>query len=425
MNRAFYRNENYWFSSCYSMVYYAAGSLVFSFYAIWLSTKIGLSARQTGIVYSLNFFIGLLIMFFYGMMQDKLVLRKNLVWFQSIIITCCAPFLINVYEPLLRHHFYIGVVAGSIYLGFGWIAGMGLIDSYCEKISRAFGFEFGQARTWGSIAYACGTFLAGILIAKNPHLNFWAASVVGVFFIILNLTFKPDMSKASSEGMKTNNPLTMKEIVTVFKLKDFWIFVIYVLGTYSLYNIYDQQLFPVYFTHLFGNEGEGYQIYGMLNSLQVFLEAGVMFTVPFIVNKVGAKNALIFAACVSAARILMTGYTSSLFFISVIKLMHCLEITTVLVAVFKYIAINFDHRLSATVFLVGYQVAGSVGVILFSTLAGHFYDVAGPATTFKGLGVIVIAFMIFAIRFLNNGKTRPCQITDNNPSGHSESGRIL
>ncbi|MDF7680306.1 oligosaccharide MFS transporter [Enterobacteriaceae bacterium ESL0689] len=416
MNRAFYRDANYWFSSCYSMVYYAAGSLVFSFYAIWLSNQIGLSARQTGIVYSLNFFIALLIMFFYGVVQDKLVLKKNLVWFQSIIITGSAPFLIYVYEPLLRHHFYPGVIAGSIYLGFGWIAGMGLIDSYCEKISRAFGFEFGQVRTWGSIAYACGTLLAGVLIARNPHLNFWAASVVGVLFMILNLTFKPDMHKVRSESMRTHNPLTTKEIITVFKLRDFWIFVVYVLGTYSLYNIYDQQLFPVYFTHLFGDEGEGYKIYGMLNSLQVFLEAGVMFTVPFIVNKVGAKNALIFAAGVSAARILMTGYTSSLFFISVIKLMHCLEITTVLVAVFKYIAINFDSRLSATVFLVGYQVAGSVGVILFSTLAGHFYDRVGPATTFKGLGLIVIAFMLFAIRFLKHGKTLQCSITDNDPS---------
>ncbi|WP_126449519.1 oligosaccharide MFS transporter, partial [Klebsiella pneumoniae] len=326
-NRAFYRNPNYWFSSCYSMVYYAAGSLVFSFYAIWLSSQIGLSARQTGIVYSLNFFIALIIMFIYGVVQDKLVLKKNLVWFQSLIITCAAPFLINVYEPLLRDHFYIGVVTGSVYLGLGWVAGMGLIDSYCEKISRAFGFEFGQARTWGSIAYAAGTLLAGILIAKNPHLNFWAASVVGILFIILNFTFKPDMSHYSSALMKVNDPLTFHEIMAVFRLKDFWVFVVYVLGTYSLYNIYDQQLFPVYFTHLFGNEGEGYKIYGVLNSLQVFLEAGVMFTVPFIVNRVRAKNALIFAACISAARILMTGYTSSLVFISIIKLMHCMEIT--------------------------------------------------------------------------------------------------
>lgn len=413
MDTAFYKNSNYWFSSCYSMAYYAAASLVFSFYAIWLSTQIGLKATQTGIIYSFNYFIALIIMFIYGIGQDKLVLRKNLVWFQSIIITGAAPCLIYIYEPLLKHYFYAGVLFGSIYLGLGWVAGMGLIDSYCEKISQAFGFEFGQARTWGSIAYAVGTFIAGILISKNPHLNFWAASFIGVCFMLLNVIFKPDTSKTQSATIRTQESLTTKEIIAVFRLKDFWIFVTYVLGTYSLYNIYDQQLFPVYFTNLFSQTTEGYKIYGMLNSAQVFLEAGVMFVVPFVVNRIGAKNALVFAAMISATRIFLTSYAQSIELISIIKLMHCLEISTILVSVFKYIAINFDKRLSATVFLVGYQVAGSVGVILFSTFVGKIYDSAGATATFHGLGLVVIGFMIFAALFLNSEKKSQKRLSHN------------
>lgn len=404
MATAFYKKSAYWFCSSYSIVYYAAGSLVFSFYAIWLSKQIGLSAEQTGQIYSSNYFIALCIMFIYGIGQDKLVLRKHLVWFQSIIITGAAPFLIYIYEPLLTHQFYLGVILGSFYLGFGWVAGMGLIDSYCEKISQAFDFEFGQARTWGCIAYATGTLIAGILMSINPHLSFYGASIVGVFFMILNLTFKPEKNATLSTAIKKQEPLTWQDVLTVFKLKDFWIFVLYVLGTYSLYNIYDQQLFPVYFTKLFENDSEGYLIYGRLNSVQVFLEAAVMFVVPFVVNRIGAKNALIFAALVSSIRILLTSYATSIEFIAVIKLMHCLEISTVLVAVFKYIAINFDRRLSATVFLIGYQVAGSVGVICFSSWVGKIYDKTGPTATFLNLGLVVIGFMIFAMIFLKAEK---------------------
>ncbi|NUF49679.1 oligosaccharide MFS transporter [Gilliamella sp. ESL0250] len=410
MTSAFYNKPTYWFASCYSFMYYAAGSFVFSFYAIWLSKEIGLTAKQTGIIYSFNYFVSLIIMIVYGVYQDKLVLKKHLIWFQSIIITLAAPALIYVYEPLLKHSFYIGVIFGSFFLGFGWVAGMGLIDSYCEKISRAFGFEFGQCRTWGCIAYAVGTFIAGILISLNPHLNFWAASGIGICFMLLNLNFKPDLNQSSEAVFQKKDKLSFNEIISVFTLKKFWIFVIYVLGTYSLYNIYDQQLFPVYFTQQFDDINDGYRLYGILNSFQVFLEAAVMFCVPFVVNRVGAKNALIFAAFISASRIFLTGHVNSIAIISVIKLMHCLEISTILVSVFKYIDINFNARLSATVFLIGYQVAGSVGVILFSTLVGDFYDTAGAATTFNHLGLVVLGFMIFAIFFLNGDKKQNIQI---------------
>lgn len=403
----FYKRPPYWFASSYSFCYYACAAFVFSFYAIWLSNEIGLTAAQTGILYSFNFSVSLFIMSFYGIVQDKLVLRKHLVWFQSIIMTASAPALIYVYEPLLRSNFYAGVIFGSLYLGFGWVAGMGLIDSFCEKISRACSIEFGQVRTWGCLAYAAGTFVAGLLMSVDPHLNFYMASAVGVLYMILNVCFKPhSLSKESLERISnTKSNLTFAEIVSVFKLKRFWIFVIYVLGTYSLYNIFDQQLFPVFFTHLFDEKSNAYQIYGYLNSAQVFLEAMVMFCVPFVANKIGAKNALLFAALVSGLRIYLASVVSSIELFALIKLMHCLEISTVLVAVFKYIQVNFDKRISATVFLIGYQVAGSVGVILFSSTVGSFYDQIGPEQTFHYLGLTVFAFMIFALFFLRQDKS--------------------
>ena len=404
MTNAFYQKPTYWFASCYSFIFHAAGSFVFSFYAIWLSKEIGLTAEQTGIIYSFNYFISLIIMIIYGVYQDKLVLKKHLIWLQSIIITCAAPALIYVYEPLLLNNFFTGVIFGSFFLGFGWLAGRGLIDCYCEKISRAFNFEFGQCRTWGCIGYGVVTFIAGILISINPHINFWAASVMGVCFMILNLNFKPNLSKSTTAVFQKKDKLSFNEIISVFALKKFWIFVIYVLGTYSLYNIYDQQLFPVYFTQQFTDVNDGYRLYGILNSFQVFLEAAVMFCVPFVVNRVGAKNALIFAAFISASRIFLTGHVESIAIISVIKLMHCLEISTILVSVFKYIDNNFNARLSATVFLIGYQVAGSVGVILFSDFVGQVYDTAGAATTFNNLGLVVLGFMVFAMLFLSSDK---------------------
>ncbi|GAB2565426.1 MFS transporter [Gracilibacillus alcaliphilus] len=124
---------------------------------------------------------------------------------------------------------------------------------------------------------------------------------------------------------------------------------IYLFGTVCIYTVYDQQLFPVYFVELFPTEEEGNRIYGILNSAQVFVEALFLFLAPFIVNKV-----------------------------------------------------DFDVRLSATVYLIGFKVSSEIGVIVFSSIVGRLNDVTSYEATFYILGAIVVIFVIFSIFTLKN-----------------------
>lgn len=64
---------------------------------------------------------------------------------------------------------------------------------------------------------------------------------------------------------------------------------LYVIGVTCVYGVYDQQ-FPLYYASLFPTAALGNQIFGYLNSFQVFIEAGMMFLAPFIVNKLGPKK---------------------------------------------------------------------------------------------------------------------------------------
>ncbi len=73
-----------------------------------------------------------------------------------------------------------------------------------------------------------------------------------------------------------------------------------------------------------------------------------MILAPFIINKTGAKNALLYAGFIMSFRILGSGFAEGPIAISLLKLMHALEVPVLLVAVFKYISANFDMRLSAT-----------------------------------------------------------------------------
>lgn len=393
------KNPRYIEAVSYSIFFYAALSFATTFYAIWLSSKINLTASQTGFVYALNAFVALFFMVIYGLGQDRLGVRKLLLWVQSIVILGCGPFFIYIYEPLLRHSFYTGTLLGAIYLSIAFFSGMGLIDSYVDRLSRIYKFEFGMARMGGSLSAAIVAFIAGRFIAIDPHINFWCISLAGFALICINLIFKSD---TSLKYEKEAENLTLKEQLSIFTQRRFWIFVFYVFGTYSLYNVYDQQLFPVFYTHQFEDINDGYKLYGYLGSLQVFIEAGMMCVAPFLVNRLGAKYSLVLAAFLSAFRIILSGYFSSIILISAMKLFHAFEISIILISAFKYISINFDRRLSASVFLVGFQIAGSVGIISLSSFIGIIYDKYGYQLSFYILGGVVLVFMVFAMLFLED-----------------------
>lgn len=394
-------NKNYLFSSGYLLFFYAAWSLWWSFYAIWLKTKLGLSGVELGMLYSTNQLISMIYMVCYGIMQDKLGTRKSIIWFQGCVLLLTGPFIIYIYEPLLLSNFKTGIIIGGLFLGAGFIAGCALTESFVEKLSRKFHFEYGTARMWGSFGYAVGALIGGICFSINPHINFWFVSVMGALFIMINIFYKINID---DEERKQVSNIKINDIFAVFSTVQFWCFVLFIIGTMSFYNVYDQQLFPVFYTQHFADINEGYRVYGYLNSFQVFLEAAGMGIAPFLVNRIGAKTALLSAAIIMATRMLGSAFFTDVYMISFIKLLHAAEVPLFMVSIFKYIVANFDARLSSTIFLIGFKISSSVGVIILSSPVGKLFDKIGYHSTFYVLAAIVVTIIIVSIFTLSNKK---------------------
>ncbi len=185
-----FRNAYYRFASSYSFLFFISWSLWWSLYAIWLKGHLGLTGTELGTLYSVNQFTSILFMMFYGIVQDKLGLKKPLIWCMSFILVLTGPFMIYVYEPLLQSNFSVGLILGALFFGLGYLAGCGLLDSFTEKMARNFHFEYGTARAWGSFGYAIGAFFAGIFFSISPHINFWLVSLFGAVFMMINMCFK-------------------------------------------------------------------------------------------------------------------------------------------------------------------------------------------------------------------------------------------
>ena len=390
----------YWKLSAYFFFFFFTWSSSYSLFSIWLGQEIKLNGSATGLIFSVNAIFALCMQPLYGYISDRIGLKKHILFFISCLLVFVGPFYIFVYGPLLQYNVLIGAIIGGLYLGVAFLAGIGAIETYIEKVSRKYKFEYGKSRMWGSLGWAAATFFAGQLFNINPHINFWVASVSAVILVAIIFSVKVEMS---SYEMEKAESVTLRDVGSLFLLKEFWFFMIYVVGVTCVYGVYDQQ-FPIYYASLFPTESIGNQVFGYLNSFQVFLEAGMMFAAPFIVNKIGAKNSLILAGFLMGFRIIGSGLVVGPIGISSMKLIHALELPIMLIAIFKYLAANFDTRLSSILYLVGFQFASQIGASVLSPIVGGLYDSVGFSRTYLIMGGMVLVFNVISMFTLLNSK---------------------
>lgn len=376
----------------------------YSLLAVWLKEFFKLSGSEIGFAYAVFSVTALCLSPVYGMIQDKLILRRHLLTVIGVLLCLCGPYYIFVVEPLLRMNVLVGSVAIGLYMGFAFNAGIGALESYTERFGRVAGFEFGHARTFGALGWASAVAITGILINIDPHYNFIISSVAGVIFLILLVLLNTanDYSKKMLNNYESNDQkkASFSELGNLAKHGGFWAVIIYVVGA-SIYGVYDQQ-FQVFFVSKFEDAAEGTRMYGFLNSSQVFLEAACTFAAPFVVNKIGAKNGLLLAGTIMFIRIGGSGLVESPLAISAIKLLHAPEVPLVIVSFFKYITTRFNPALSSTIYLVAFIMVGQIISAALAPLAGYFYDSLGFGDTYLMMSGLVLVTTILSFFLLSN-----------------------
>ncbi len=380
------------------LLFFASWGIWWSFFQIWLTnteTGLGFTGAQVGTVYAANSLGTLIIMFLYGTLQDRLGVKRHLAILVALVSTLIAPFAIWVYEPLLRTNFMLGVVVGAIVISAGFVSGVGLLEALTERLSRRYGFEYGQARMWGSFGYAMVALVAGFLFSVNPHINFWVGSAFGVLLLLVTLFWKTDHLPVVNDSAVAAQP-TIKDMVATLKLPSLWVIIIFVIMTWTFYQLFDQQMFPGWYTSLFESEVTGQRVYGTLNSAQVFAEAAMMGVVPIVMRRVGVRNALLMGVSVMALRILGCAIFTDPVIVSAVKMLHAVEVPLFILPIFRYITLHFNTLLSATLYMVGFQISAQLGNVVLSAPLGALRDSIGYQPTFLVIVAVVVTAGIFA-----------------------------
>jgi len=400
----------------YSLFFASAATM--SLFSLWLGQSLALGSAQTGIIFSVNALAAICLQPLYGYLQDRLGSRQPLLWWVAGILVLTGPFFEFVYAPLLQFNLLPGAVAGALFLSAGIFAGMGVIESYVERRGRALGYEFGRLRMWGSLGWATATFFAGMLLNLDPDLNFWMASAaaLGLMLLLVWMRSLPldmvgnaarETTAATVDGVPA--PVRLKDALALFALPRFWHFTLFVVGTFCITMVADQQ-FPVYFASLFATPALGNQMYGYLNAVQVVLEAIAMFIAPALVNRLGPKNSLLLAGALTAVRLVAFGLAEGPNMMACIRLFQSIDIALILVAVFKYLVRHFDNRLLSTLYLVGFQVCIQIGTAVYSPLAGMLYETIGFPRTFLLMGLLAGGITLLSARMLATDRNPPMQM---------------
>ena len=402
--------REYWLISGLLFFFFFAWSSSYSLFSIWLHRVIGLSGAETGYVFAANAVAALLIQPFYGALQDRLGLsRKLLVWI-GLLLCAAAPFSIYVYGNLLAQNVVLGAVVGAAFLALAMLAGVGVIESYTERVSRHMGFEFGTTRMWGSLGWAAATCVAGVVFNIDPDIAFYMSSAAGVMFLLI--LSQLDLNRLNPPGLQKSGaaPVRMADLWQLLKMPHFWAFSVYLTGVCGIYMIYEQQ-FPVYFASFFATPQEGTSAYGYLNSSQVLIEAALLLLAPWLVSRTGAKYGLILAGAIMFVRILGSGLATDVWTVAACKMLHAIEVPILLVSVFKYISLNFDVRQSASIYLVGFHFAQQLTAMLLSPVVGYGYDQFGFANVYILMAGLVGACLLLSWNLLRPDPVRAVEKT--------------
>ncbi|MFF1552995.1 MFS transporter [Rhodococcus erythropolis] len=394
------KNTAYLQNSASLFLFFASWGIWWSFFQIWLTSDrsgLSLDGGQVGTVYSVNSLATLVLMLFYGTFQDRLGTKRHLAIFVSFLMTLIGPFVIWVYQPLLKNQFMIGVVVGAIFLSAGFMAVAGLLEAIAERFSRTHGFEYGQARMWGSFGYAVVALIAGYLFTVDPRLNFWLGSVFGLACLLVHVFWRtPDRPKSNGQVMAEVATPGIREMLHLLKMPSLWAVIVFVVFSWTFYNVFDQQMFPEFYTNLFETQERGQQVYGVLNSAQVFLEAAMLGVVPLVMRKVGVRTTLLLGVSVMFFRILGCAVLDDPIAVSMVKMLHAVEVPLFILAILRYFTLHFKTTLSATLYMVGFQIAAQIGSVILSPIIGQVRDALGFHSTFLVISAVVLASGVYA-----------------------------
>ena len=366
---------------------YLAYVLVYTFYflsfALFSSLisvymlGLGFSAGQTSVVVSVAFFASMLAQPVMGILNDRLSIKK---------VTLFSFGVIAIYFMQVRD--LLGLTIGYSLV----VMLINGVNPVMDVLAARSPYTYGKIRIWGTIGYALGSQLAGVLYQYVSPMAIFIAFIGAMIITIvgvLSIKIRSESPK-SDEAPKTKKDSYISQILT----NKTYLYYLLIVALYSGVGNAGHTYIPAMLQH----SGLSVGMASTVVSISVICESPLIFYSYLFMDKLSAKKLLLCPLLIMLVQYTIYGLNLGLASKIILTLAskHVSGMLLIMVTLKIVSAIVDSKYLVTAIALV--QTVRSLGSIFIQHFAGAVIDAAGYETMsffLAGLMVLVIALAWF------------------------------
>lgn len=369
---------------CYFLMYnfyYLSWAIFSALISIYLLDK-GFKASEVSLVVSTSFLTSMIFQPVIGMFSDRYDVKKvNFVLFALAGIGGLAfMFASSLITITIGYSFVLTLINGT--------------NPVMEKIASSSPYQYGKIRIWGTIGYATGSWLAGMIYQLISPSAIFICFIITMILCIIGL-----LGTQTPSELGQNNEEKTKTSTLFHNYKYLYYLIIAAIfqGITNMANTYIPAMFQ--------NDGLKVSLVSTILSFAVLCEAPLVLFSHKFMDKLTNKRLLIIAYSMITIQFLcyalnvwlplkviitlITKHPSGMLFI-----MINLKIVSTLVPK--------EHQITALAFV---QTLRNLSSIIFQNIAGQILDISSYQILFAlSLIVIVVGFVLVILFKVPSGK---------------------
>lgn len=369
---------------CYFLMYnfyYLSWAIFSALISIYLLDK-GFKASEVSLVVSTSFLTSMIFQPVIGMFSDRYDVKKvNFVLFTLAGIGALAfMFASSLITITIGYSFVLTLINGT--------------NPVMEKIASSSPYQYGKIRIWGTIGYATGSWLAGMIYQLISPSAIFICFIITMILCIIGL-----LGTQTPSELGQNNEEKTKTSTLFHNYKYLYYLIIAAIfqGITNMANTYIPAMFQ--------NDGLKVSLVSTILSFAVLCEAPLVLFSHKFMDKLTNKRLLIIAYSMITIQFLcyalnvwlplkviitlITKHPSGMLFI-----MINLKIVSTLVPK--------EHQITALAFV---QTLRNLSSIIFQNIAGQILDISSYQILFAlSLIVIVVGFVLVILFKVPSGK---------------------